>query len=138
MRGCSSMPELGAQLTEDAQLFVCDADVLQDGGRGVRFPLLAFGQAATGFVVRHGGQVLGYLNRCAHVPIELDWKEGEFFESGGQYLMCATHGAIYEPGSGKCMGGPCRGGRLHPIAVREGAGKIYWLPDERFRAPAQG
>ena len=133
------MPEsAGAQMAEDERLFVCDAEGLLDGGRGVRFALLAWGQPATGFVIRHRGQVHGYLNRCAHVPIELDWREGEFFESGGQYLMCATHGAVYEPDSGKCTGGPCRGGRLHPIAVHEGAGKIYWLPDERFRAPAQG
>lgn len=132
------MPDLEvASLTDDDWLFVCDADVLLDGGRGVRFPLLAFGQAATGFVVRYDGQAVGYLNRCAHVPIELDWKEGEFFASDGQYLMCATHGAIYAPDSGKCMGGPCRGGRLHPIVVREDAGKIYWLPDARLRAPAQ-
>ena len=137
--GCSStLEQEGAQLTQDGQLFVCDADVLLDGGHGVRFALLDYSYPTTGFVVRHNGQVVAYLNRCAHVPIELDWREGEFFESGGQYLMCATHGAIYEPGSGKCMGGPCRGGRLHPIAVREGAGKIYWLPDERLRAPAQG
>ena len=26
--------------------------------------------------------------------------------------MCATHGAIYEPDTGKCVGGPCRGGAL--------------------------
>lgn len=125
-------------MVEDERLFVCDASDLIDAGRGVRFALLAWGQPATGFVIRHGGQVYGYLNRCAHVPIELDWREGEFFESGGQYLMCTTHGAVYEPGSGKCTGGPCRGGRLHPITVHEGAGEIYWLPDERFRAPAQG
>lgn len=132
------MPEPGAaHMQQDRQLFVCDADALVDGGRGVRFALLAFGQPALGFVVRHAGRVHGYLNRCAHVPIELDWKEGEFFESGGEYLMCATHGALYEPGTGNCVGGPCRGARLHPISVHEAAGKIYWLPDERFRAPAQ-
>jgi nitrite reductase/ring-hydroxylating ferredoxin subunit len=48
-------------------------------------------------VVRYGGVVYGYLNRCAHVPIELDWAEGEFFESSGLYLMCATHGAVMRP-----------------------------------------
>jgi len=124
-------------MSPDAGLFVCEGGDLLDAGRGVRFKLLAFGQPATGFAVRHGGQVAAYLNRCAHVPIELDWNEGEFFESGGQYLMCATHGALYAPDSGRCVGGPCRGGRLHPIRVRESAGKIYWLPDEHFRAPAQ-
>ena len=86
-------------------------------------------------MVRYDGKVYGYLNRCAHVPIELDWAEGEFFESSGLYLMCSTHGAIYVPESGQCAGGPCKGGRLRPIAVREEDDKIYWQPDEFIRPP---
>src|SRR5665647_1598433 len=116
-----------------AGLVICDAGALLEGGRGVRFAVTAFGDAASGFVVRHEGKVYGYLNRCAHVPIELDWAEGEFFESSGLYLMCSTHGAIYVPDSGQCAGGPCKGGRLRPIAVREEHGKIYWQPDEFIR-----
>ena len=92
-------------------ILICAADAVSDGGRGVRFPVLAGGAAATAFVIRHGGKAYAYLNRCAHVPIELDWAEGEFFESSGLYLMCSTHGAIYIPDSGQCAGGPCRGGR---------------------------
>lgn len=111
-------------------IFICASEQVIDGGRGVRFPVIAFGDAATGFVVRHEGKAYAYLNRCAHVPIELDWAEGEFFESSGYYLMCSTHGAIYVPDSGLCAGGPCKGGRLRPIAVREVEGKIYWQPDE--------
>jgi nitrite reductase/ring-hydroxylating ferredoxin subunit len=118
-----------------AELLICDADALVEGGRGVRFAVTAFGDAATGFVVRYDGKVVGYLNRCAHVPIELDWAEGEFFESSGLYLMCSTHGAIYVPESGLCAGGPCKGGRLRPITVREENGKIYWQPDEFIRLP---
>jgi len=73
----------------------------------------------------------GYLNRCAHVPIELGLRaEGEFFESSGLYLMCSTHGAIYVPESGLCAGGPCKGGRLRPIPVSERDGQLYWQPDE--------
>jgi nitrite reductase/ring-hydroxylating ferredoxin subunit len=96
----------------------------------VRFPATAGSYDTTGFVVRYHGVVYGYLNRCAHVPIELDWVEGEFFESSGLYLMCSTHGAIYAPESGRCMGGPCRGGRLRPIAVLEQDQQIFWQPDE--------
>lgn len=116
-------------------LLVCAADAVLEGGRGVRFAVSAFGEAATGFVVRYNGKVYGYLNRCAHVPIELDWAEGEFFESSGTYLMCATHGAIYVPESGQCAGGPCKGGRLRPIALREENNHIYWRPDAVIRAP---
>jgi nitrite reductase/ring-hydroxylating ferredoxin subunit len=118
-----------------AGVFICDADALAEGGRGVRFAVSAFGDAATGFVVRYDGKAHAYLNRCAHVPIELDWAEGEFFESSGLYLMCSTHGAIYVPESGACVGGPCKGGRLRPITVHEEKDKIYWQPDEFIRPP---
>lgn len=114
---------------------ICASDAVPEGGRGVRFPVLAFGDKATGFVVRYQGAPYAYLNRCAHVPIELDWAEGEFFESSGLYLMCSTHGAIYVPDSGLCAGGPCKGGRLRPIAVREQDGTVYWEPDEFVKAP---
>lgn len=120
----------------DVDIYICEADALVDGGKGVRFPVTAGAEDTTGFVVRYGGAVYGYLNRCAHVPIELDWAEGEFFESSGLYLMCSTHGAIYVPETGRCAGGPCRGGRLRPVAVVERDGKLYWQPDD-FVRPAR-
>lgn len=120
-----------------AEVLICASDAVVEGGKGVRFPVTAFGDAATGFVVRYDGKPYAYLNRCAHVPIELDWFEGEFFESTRLYLMCSTHGAIYLPDSGLCAGGPCKGGRLRPIAVREADNRIYWQPDEHIQ-PAAG
>ena len=113
----------------DTAIPICDSSALEEGGRGVRFPVTAGGDDTTGFVVRYHGVARGYLNRCAHVPIELDWAEGEFFESSGLYLMCSTHGALYAPESGHCLGGPCRGGRLRPIAVIEKDDRIFWQPD---------
>jgi nitrite reductase/ring-hydroxylating ferredoxin subunit len=122
-------------MADDRGLFVCEAASLLDGGKGVRFPVIAFGHPATGFVVRYDGKPFAYLNRCAHVPIELDWSQGDFFESSGLYLMCATHGAVYQPDTGKCAGGPCRGGRLRPITVLERDGGIWWQPDDMVQAP---
>ena len=119
-----------------ARVLICASDQVQEGGRGIRFPVSAFGDKATGFVVRFGGKAYAYLNRCAHVPIELDWAEGEFFESSGLFLMCSTHGAIYVPESGFCAGGPCKGGRLRPIGVVEEDGNIYWTADEFIKPPA--
>jgi nitrite reductase/ring-hydroxylating ferredoxin subunit len=115
------------------EILVCAADAVQEGGLGVRFPLTADGSDATGFVVRYHGKPYAYLNRCAHVPIELDWAKGEFFESSKQFLMCATHGAIYAPDTGACAGGPCRGGRLRVIPVVERDQQIFWQPDEYLR-----
>jgi nitrite reductase/ring-hydroxylating ferredoxin subunit len=118
------------------EVFICDSASVEEGGHGVRFPVSAFGVAATGFVVRFKGRVYAYLNRCAHVPVELDWFKGEFFESSKLHLMCSTHGAIYAPESGACLGGPCRGGKLRPIPVREADQHIYWQPDQHICPPA--
>jgi nitrite reductase/ring-hydroxylating ferredoxin subunit len=112
---------------------ICPSADLVEGGKGIRFPVTVFGEDSTGFVVRYNNVAHAYLNRCAHVPIELDWTEGEFFESSGLYLMCSTHGAIYAPESGQCLGGPCRGGRLRPIMIIEKDNQVFWQPDENVR-----
>jgi len=114
-------------------IHICASAELRDGGKGIRFPVTAGGEDRTGFVVRYDGNVYGYLNRCAHVPVELDWNEGDFFESSGLYLMCSTHGALYIPETGRCAGGPCRGGRLQPIAIFEKDNQIFWTPDDYIR-----
>ncbi|CAG9239053.1 Iron-sulfur cluster-binding protein, Rieske family [Paraburkholderia sabiae] len=116
---------------------VCASEELVDGGAGVRLNATYAGGDAVVFFVRYDGVAYGYLNRCAHVPMELDWNEGQFFESSGLYLMCATHGAIYAPDTGKCVGGPCRGGRLRPLQVDERdtpeGRAVFWLPDTDLR-----
>jgi nitrite reductase/ring-hydroxylating ferredoxin subunit len=121
-------------MSEPASVPVCASDALADGGTGVRFPVVTRDGPANGFVVRYQGQVHGYLNRCTHAYVELDWQRGKFFDRSGLYLMCATHGAVYAPDSGKCQGGPCRGQGLRVIAVEERDGTVYWHPDDRTMA----
>ena len=116
---------------------ICDGAELTDGGTGVRFDVEIDGGRASGFVVRYRGSVVGFLNRCAHVAMELDWLPGLFFEDEGRYLMCATHGAIYEPDTGACAGGPCLGrGGLLRLQVVERDGRIWWIPDKNVRPAA--
>ncbi len=120
---------------------ICAAGELVDGGVGVRRAARYADGDAVVFFVRHDGRVYGYLNRCAHVPMELDWVEGQFFESSGLYLMCATHGAIYAPDTGLCVGGPCRGARLRALDVEERdtpeGRAVFWLPEGDLQpAPA--
>jgi nitrite reductase/ring-hydroxylating ferredoxin subunit len=112
---------------------ICASKDLVDGGAGVRRAAKVGAEEVVVFFVRYDGRAFGYLNRCAHVPMELDWAEGQFFESSGLYLMCATHGAIYAPDTGKCVGGPCRGARLRALRVEERdtpeGRAVFWLPD---------
>lgn len=109
---------------------ICPAAALEEGGRGVRFRVERYGRMEPAFVVRYRGKVRAYLNRCAHVPVTLDWQEGVFFDSEARYLICATHGATYEPSSGFCVLGPCKGQRLVPVRVEERDGQVFWRPDE--------
>lgn len=118
---------------DETSIFICESSALEEGGKGIRFQVTAGGEDSTGFVVRYDGNVYAYLNRCAHVPIELDWNEGDFFESGGLYLMCSTHGALYLPETGQCAGGPCRGGRLRRITAFEKDNQVFWIPDDYIR-----
>lgn len=117
----------------DVIIPICRSDEVLEGGNGVRFPVTAGGEDAVGFVVRYKGVVRGFLNRCAHVPMELDWTPGVFFESSGSYLMCSTHGALYTPSTGKCAGGPCHGASLRAIKVFEIDNQISWRPDDYIR-----
>jgi nitrite reductase/ring-hydroxylating ferredoxin subunit len=88
---------------------VCLAADLLEGGLAVPFDVVYAGQTCRAFAVRHEGQVQAYLNRCTHVAMELDFQPDRFFDTSGQWLMCATHGATYSPATGACTGGPCRG-----------------------------
>ena len=62
---------------------VCASEALSDGGLAVRHEALFYGRPASVFFIRFAGRAYGYLNQCAHVPTELDWVEGQFFESSG-------------------------------------------------------
>jgi nitrite reductase/ring-hydroxylating ferredoxin subunit len=104
---------------------ICAASELSDSGKGALFEAEYEGRTVPAFAVRFQGKVHAYLNRCAHVPMELDWRAGEFFDQSGLYLMCATHGAMYAPESGACLGGPCRGGALVPLSTEESNGEIF-------------
>lgn len=113
----------------DRERLICPSAALAEGGRGVRFALLSLGGEEKGFAVRHGGKVCAYVNNCPHLGTDLDWQPGEFFEESGLYLVCSTHGAIFEPGNGFCVAGPCRGASLEPLEIRERDGEVYLLHD---------
>lgn len=104
---------------------LCAATELANGGLAVSFDVLYAGQTCRAFAIRYQGQVHAYLNRCAHVAMEMDFQPNRFFDSSGDWLICATHGALYQPQTGQCRGGPCRGG-LIKITLSESDGVVHW------------
>lgn len=113
-------------------VFLCHSEELVDSRRAVPFEVLYFGQNNAAFAVRYQGQVYAYLNRCSHVPMEMDYQPNEFFDVTGHWLMCATHGAMYAVQSGQCRMGPCRGG-LIKIDLTEADGMVHWHTSEKLQ-----
>jgi nitrite reductase/ring-hydroxylating ferredoxin subunit len=107
---------------------ICASAEVAEGGLGQRF---ALDEATNGFAIRFRGRVCAYVNRCPHLGTELDWQPGEFLEESGLYLVCSTHGAIFEPDTGKCVAGPCRGASLEPLQVRERDGQVFLDEESR-------
>jgi nitrite reductase/ring-hydroxylating ferredoxin subunit len=113
-------------MSDDQQvLALCNSADLKDSAHAVPFDVVYCGQTCQGFAVRFQGVAYAYLNRCSHVPMEMDYQPNQFFDLTGQWLMCATHGAMYSPKTGECRGGPCRGG-LIKIALTERDGVVHW------------
>lgn len=108
-----------------AERLICRSEQLPEAGEGIRFELAWQGETEPAFLVRWRGQVRAYLNRCGHIPVELDYQPGRFFDFSYQYLVCATHGALYDPATGVCAGGRCNGVGLVPIPVTERDGGIF-------------
>ncbi len=109
----------------ETQRLICASTDLADGGDGVRFEIEVDGRPEPAFAVRYAGRVYAYLNRCAHMPMELDWKPGKFFDAWGLHLICSTHGATYAPDTGRCVRGPCFEEGLVSIPVEERDGRVF-------------
>jgi nitrite reductase/ring-hydroxylating ferredoxin subunit len=97
--------------SDDPVYPLCNSHDLVDGGRAVSFDVVYAGQTCRAFAIRYRGLPHAYLDR--------------FFDDSGRWLLCATHGAVYEPDSGACAGGPCRGG-LVKIELVEHDGVVHW------------
>ncbi|WP_439396876.1 Rieske (2Fe-2S) protein [Bradyrhizobium sp. PMVTL-01] len=82
--------------------------VVEDDGNHRPWPIV---------VVRWGKKVLGYVNKCPHNGVNLDWELNQFLDPYGIRLMCGKHGSTFELGTGRCVEGPCQGRALTPIAL---------------------
>jgi nitrite reductase/ring-hydroxylating ferredoxin subunit len=82
------------------------------------------------FVVRKHGIFHAYINSCPHIGTPLDFLPNRFFDRDGQYLLCATHGALFRIEDGFCVSGPCAGKNLQPVPIRIENDEIV-LADDR-------
>ncbi len=94
-------------------------------GQSKKFRLRRGQREFEALLVNFEGRHFAYINRCPHTGITLDWVNNQFFSSDQRYLMCATHGAVFQPPTGECIWGPCVGLSLQSVPVVIEQGRIY-------------
>ena len=105
--------------------FVFFADALREG-KSLRFVL---DDGTEGFALRdRSGTMRGYLNVCAHRGQPVDLGDGKIFTRDGA-IECQAHGALFDPATGICVGGPCPGQSLKPLPLIERDRRV-WLQDD--------
>ena len=107
---------------------LCASAELEEASKACVFDVMLWRRPARAFALRFEGRVVAYMNRCAHVPTEMDSQPGEFLDADRRFILCSMHGAVYEPTSGRCIAGPCAGQRLMAVDVVERGGQVYWYP----------
>lgn len=101
------------------EVIACAGDLAEHPS--LKFRVQAGAYAVEAFLIRFKGEFFAYRNRCAHAGTPLDWTPNEFFDETGDLLLCRTHGALFEAGTGRCAGGPCAGRGLERIPIRVSA-----------------
>ncbi len=70
-----------------------------------------------GFVVRRGGAVFGYVDRCPHMGLPLAQTLDAYLTPDRSAITCSWHAALFAIDDGRCLGGPCPGQSLTPWPV---------------------
>ncbi|HEX9146324.1 MAG TPA: Rieske 2Fe-2S domain-containing protein [Candidatus Binatia bacterium] len=96
-------------------------------GQSKKFTLRRGGRDFEAMLLNYGGNLYAYVNRCPHVGISLDWVDNQFFTVDNRYLMCANHGAVFEPPTGECVWGPCVGASLESVVLDIQEEKVFAL-----------
>ena len=115
-------------MTAQKERFIGVVEQLTNGGSGILFSVAELESDSVkipAFAIRYDDVMRAFINRCGHIAVNLDFKPGHFFDEDGEFLVCSTHGALYEPKTGACQGGPCYGVGLEPLSVVEKNGELF-------------
>jgi nitrite reductase/ring-hydroxylating ferredoxin subunit len=94
-------------------------------GKAFKFNIKRSDRVTEAFAFKKEDAYYGYLNLCRHWSVGLDYDDNEFFSRNGELLVCKNHGAIYDPKTGACRGGPGGGASLYKVPLVEIEGIVY-------------
>ena len=91
-----------------------------------------------GFLVRRGGVIRAYLNRCPHAGHPLNLLPHRFLTPDRSLIVCSSHGALFELLTGYCVDGPCPGQSLSPVAIEIRDGYVLLAADLPAKSDSPG
>lgn len=98
-----------------ARVLCALADLAATGAKEIA--LLKDGAPYSVFVVKDGAGVRAFENACPHARLPLNGQADRFFDAARTVLVCVNHGAHFDPVTGVCVRGPCKGERLRAFPV---------------------
>lgn len=144
-RSTSIPPEDEAFGADDDEPTAADSDEVRvpvgdlPPGRTRLFEFVRGGWDLTGFVVNHDGDLHAYVNRCPHVPYSLDFGDGSVMTPDRRTIICSSHGARFDPETGRCFAGPVVGRSLERLTHRrEGDTLVVTITPEPAGWPRNG
>lgn len=114
-------------MADEGATRLCRLEEIEDG-EGKGFVLGEGTDRLEIFVVREGDRIYGYVNSCPHVGTPLEFQPDRFMNADGSYILCHTHGALFEIETGYCSAGPCAGQNLARVEVAIHDDVLYLRP----------
>lgn len=102
----------------NAKVFLCHSEELAEGSYR-EFVVEQAGSPLYLVATRRNGNPRAWFNVCPHQGRNLNWAPNRFLQDDDGNLVCAHHGAVFEPDSGCCIAGPCRNAALKPVELSE-------------------
>lgn len=102
---------------------------IAESGAG-EFRVMIDGRHMDIFVVHNGHKAYGYINRCPHQGLTLNWMPDQFLTHDYSLIQCGNHDALFRIEDGVCISGPCVGERLSPVNI-EVKNNVFVLADNK-------
>lgn len=111
-----------------ARVFLCRSEDLREG----HYRELVVGDSRPPrylLATRFDGQPRAWLNACPHQGRPLNFAPDRFLTNDAGQVICAHHGAVFEPDQGRCISGPCRNACLSRVKLQQRDEGIYLLAE---------
>lgn len=105
-------------------MFLCPGEALAEGHYR-EFRIERDGEPEWLIATRLHGRPRAWRNICPHQGRPLNFAPDRFLTDQENRLVCAHHGAVFEPDSGICISGPCQRAELSALAVFERGEEVY-------------